>query len=851
MKIILSHRYLDFDALASMVAVQKIYPEAKLIIEGNLGSFVQDFIALAKEHIPYYRLKDIDVAKVKKIILVDTFELSRSIANPDLLKQLNQAELEIIDHHPFDSPRGNNVIIETVGACTTLLVERIMKHGLRLSKFEATLLALGIYDDTGSLLFESTTARDLKAVAYLLERGAQLGVVAEYLRKPFTAEQVDLFQQLLDNGFIEEFERIPVYISFAECREYFGGLALLAHRIGEIESPDIWFLVVKMERRVYLVGRARGIGFPVNKIVQVFGGWGHEKAASAVIKDADISSVISRLKEEILKTVQKPHLVKDIMSFPVKTVLPGTTMGEVNQLLLKYGHTGLPVLEKNTLVGIISRRDVDKAIKHGLQHAPVKGFMTKEVITAHPDQSWEEIQELMVLHDIGRLPVVDNGRLVGIVSRSDVLRLVYGSAIPTTSELVRNRSIAIKEDMLDLLRQLPAKTQALLVLIREVAAALNYKAYLVGGFVRDLLLRFPTTDLDIVVEGNSFVFARKLGLELNCTKVTQHKQFGTARILLQDGTHLDIAGSRREDYDFPGALPTVEESTLKDDLFRRDFTINAMALDLNGSHYGEVIDYYGGFRDLQQGEIRFLHNLSFIEDPTRILRAIRFAGRYRFKLAKITKEAILTALAAKAFAKVSPERFTEELLLVYNEPNYQVMGEMLKEYGVLSNWFSSDLPWYYQAPAEEARGWPVEKRWLTSLINIGSRDVSRVLSKLTLPKQLYKLTEEYLHLREDLRTKSTDLKQIDEVLLNVPPILIEVLGCHDEFAPALKQYIIALTEMKTNVTGKKLLELGFEEGPQIGNILREVRNLWLEGVLKTPEEEENYLQDLVQAMLKS
>ncbi|HHV65819.1 MAG TPA: CBS domain-containing protein [Peptococcaceae bacterium] len=851
MIIILSHLYLDFDALASMVAVQKIYPEAKIIIEGSLGSYVQDFIALAKEHIPSYRLKDIDVSKVKKIILVDTSELSRSIANPDLLKQLNKAELEIIDHHPVDSPNGDNVLIETVGACTTLLVEKIMKRGLRLSNFEATLLALGIYDDTGSLLFENTTARDMRAVAYLLEQGAQLGVIAEYLRKPFTAEQVDLFQQLLDNGYIEEFERIPVYISYAECQEYFGGLALLAHRIGEIESADIWFLVVKMEKRIYLVGRARGKSFPVNKIVQVFGGWGHEKAASAVIKDGDIPSVISRLKTEILKTVQKPHLVKDIMSFPVKTVTPETTMGEANQLLLKYGHTGLPVVENNSLVGIISRRDVEKAVKHGLEHAPVKGFMTKEVITAHPEQSWEEIQELMVLHDIGRLPVVENGCLVGIVSRSDVLRLVYGSAIPTTNELVRNRSKAIKEDILDLLSQLPAKTQALLEIIREVAASLNYHAYLVGGFVRDLLLRFPTTDLDIVVEGNYFIFARKLASKLDSAKVTQHKQFGTARILLQDGTHLDIAGSRREDYDYPGALPTVEESNLKDDLFRRDFTINAMALDLNGSHYGEVIDYYGGIRDLQQGEIRFLHNLSFIEDPTRILRAIRFAGRYNFKLAKITKEAILTALSAKVFAKVSQERFTEELLLIYNEPNYQKMGAMLQEYGVLSNWFLSDFPWYYQAPAEEVRVWPLEKRWLTSLINIENKEISRILNKLTLPKQLHKLTEEYLHLREELRAKCTDLTQIDEVLFSVSPVLIEVLSCHAEFAPALKQYIIALTRMKMKITGKRLLELGFKEGPQIGNILREVRNLWLEGILKTPEEEEDYLQDLAQTMLKS
>lgn len=844
MKIILSHRYLDFDALASMVAVQKIYPDAFLIIEGNHGSFVQEFLALAKEHLPYYRLKDIDVAKVEKIILVDTYELSRSMSNKEVGERLKSVDLEIIDHHPYNGPRGRNITIEMVGACTTIIVERLMKKGYKLSSFDATLLALGIYDDTGSLLFENTTSRDLRAVAYLLEQGAQLGVVAEYLRKPLTPEQVDLFQQLLDNGITENFEKTPVYISYAECQEYFGGLALLAHRIGEIESADIWFLVVKMANRVYVVGRARGIGFPVQKIVQVFGGAGHEKAASAVIKASDVHSIIARLKDEILQRVEKPNLVRDIMSFPVKTVFPDTTMEEVSEILLKYGHTGVPVVEDETLVGVISRRDVDKALKHGLQHAPVKGFMTKEVVSVSPDLSWEEVQEKMVLHDIGRLPVVENGGLVGIVSRSDVLRLVYGSAIPTTSELARERSLARREDILALIDQLPAEMRHLLEVVREVATGLECRSYLVGGFVRDLLLRFPTTDLDIVVEGDGLLFAERLKQKLHSPKVTLHRSFGTARIFLQDGTHLDIAGSRREDYDFPGALPTVEESNLKDDLFRRDFTINAMALCLSESRFGEVIDYYGGFRDLQQREIRFLHNLSFIEDPTRILRAFRFAGRYGFQLAKITRDAIATALEAKAFSKVSPERFTEELLLIYHEPNYQTMGNQLLKYGVFRSWFEADFPWNYMLGEKEEQPWPLEKRWLVSLNNIDESSVNKILKHVRLPKSLQKITLEYLHLRQELKPRIADVSKIDELLSGGPEVLLEVLLTQNEFAPGLKQYIIALSGVNTKVTGKRLIQLGFKEGPMIGKTLRQIRNLWLRGIIKTPQEEEQYVRGL-------
>lgn len=847
MKIILSHRYLDFDALASMVAVQKLYPDALLVIEGSYGSFVQDFLALAKEHIPYYRLKDIDVSKVKNIILVDTFELSRSIANPEILKQLKNVELEVIDHHPFSNPDSSKATIEMLGACTTILVEKIIQKGLKLSSFDATLLALGIYDDTGSLLFENTTARDLRAVAYLLEQGAQLGVIAEYLHRPLTSEQMELFQQLLDNGSTESFEKTPVYISYAEYGEYFGGLALLAHRIGEIESADIWFIVVKMENRVYIVGRARGTGFPVNKIVQAFGGSGHAKAASAVIKGSDLPTVISRLKDEILSRVEKPGLVRDIMSYPVKTVFPDTSISEVGQLLLKYGHTGVPVVEDEKLAGVISRRDVDKALKHGLDHAPVKGFMTREVVSVDSDQSWEEAQKLMILHDIGRLPVVENGRLVGIISRSDVLPLVYGSVLPTSDELARERSMARREEILNLIDQLPESIKRVLNVIREAASQMEVRAYLVGGFVRDLLLRFPTSDLDIVVEGNGIEFAEQLSRKLQPVKLTPHKAFGTARLLLSDGTHLDIAGSRREDYDFPGALPKVEESTLSDDLFRRDFTINAMALCLREDRFGEIIDYYGGFRDLQQGEIRFLHNLSFIEDPTRILRAVRFAERYGFKLAKFTRDGIITSLEAGVLTKISPERFTEELILIYNESAYQKMGQKLIEHGIYSSWFGTEYPWDYSIKDEAVTDWTLEKRWLVSIRYIDAPGIRKILEHLRMQKQLHTLTLDYLHLREEIKLKiaGEDLAELDLLLSDVPQVLREVFLLQNEFADIIKQYIIALSGMNTQITGSKLIELGFREGPQIGAMLRKIRSLWLKGEINNPDEEEAYITKLI------
>ncbi|NLI90880.1 MAG: CBS domain-containing protein [Peptococcaceae bacterium] len=846
MKIILSHRYLDFDALASMVAVQKIYPDAVLVIEGKNNSYVQDFLALAKEHLPFYRLKDIDPGKVEKIFLVDTNNLSRAVGNKNILDRFSQVDLEIIDHHPSSGPIGKNHTFQALGACTTILVEKIKSKGIKLSSFDATLMTLGIYDDTGSLLFENTTSRDVMAVAHLIDQGAQLGVVAEYLRKPLSGEQMDLFQLLLDNGSTELFEGTPVYFTYAECRDFVEGLALLTHRIGEIESADIWFIIVKMEDRVYVVARSRGNNFPVNKIVEIFGGSGHEKAASAVVKERDIQDVIRQIREEIRKRIEKPSLIRDIMSFPVKTVFPDMTMEEVGKILLKYGHTGVPVVDNDDrLVGIISRRDVDKALKHGLQHAPAKGFMTKDVVTVSPDLSWEEVQKKMVLHDIGRLPVVENGQLVGIVSRSDILRLIYGRAVPTTTMLARERSMARREEILALINKLPEEIKTALETIKDVSAEMDVPIYLVGGFVRDLLLGVANKDLDMVVEGDGIAFAENLSQRLYPAKVITHQPFGTARIMMDDGTHFDIAGSRREDYDYPGALPTVEESTLKDDLFRRDFTINAMAMCLNRERFGEVVDFYGGFRDLQQGEIRFLHNLSFIDDPTRIVRAIRFSERYGFKLAKNTRDAVNIALEAKVFAKISAERFTEELMLIYKEANYQKMGRKLMEYGVFKSWFDQDFPWNFQEE-ENTSEWPLERRWLVSLKSIEEQGVHTILNGLRINKYLHKSTLEYLRLRQELKSRISDLTKMDEVLMPAPKNLVDVLLRHGEFAAEIRHYIEVSSKVNMKITGTQLVESGMKEGPEIGKTLRRIRNLWLEGKIRSIEEEKEYIQNTLQ-----
>ncbi len=845
MDIILAHRQIDFDALASMVAAQKIYPNSVLVMDGKPNVYVQDFLALSRDQLRFRKAQDIDIKEVSRVILVDTHDLHRAGLLGAKVAGIPGVEIEIYDHHPYSGKLKQGMVIEPVGACATLLVEKLAGLGLPLSSFEATLMAIGIYDDTGSLLFDSTTVRDVHAVAYLLDQGANLGVIAKNLRRPLAEEQKELLQQLLDQGQTEFFEGLPVYISYAEIKDYVGGLALVAHRVGELEGADTWFLLVKMENRVYIVGRSRGRGLPVNGLVQLFGGAGHERAASATIKDAELPDILQQLRIAIQSCAKRPHLVKDMMSFPVKTVSPETRLGEVEQILLRYGHTGVPVTEDMNLVGIISRRDVDKAIKHGLKHAPVKGFMTTKVATVDSEAPWDEVHRLMVQHDIGRLPVVEEGNLVGIVSRSDVLRLVHGGSVPIETQLARERSAAMRQDILDLIDHLSEEVRNLLEVVRDTAGEEGCSVYIVGGFVRDLLLTVPTQDLDFVIEGNGGRFAQALMRRMPNGKLTHHLKFGTAQITFPDGSHLDIASTRWEHYSFPGALPQVEESCLRDDLFRRDFTINSMAICLNTERFGELVDYYGGKQDLQQRRIRFLHNISFIDDPTRMLRAIRFAERYHFIFAKETQDAFYTAIETGVISKLSIERFTEEIILIFKEVNYLAMGEFLVKSGLFKAWFGKELAWNFNiADLEDSADWSLNMRWLSSVSQMDSSEIKTLLERVSLNKSMRDETIAYVQLRQSLKDSLT-LSEMDRLLNKAPKEVVIVLARDERFKKRIMECIEAGQRINMSLDGKALIQMGLKQGPEIGEILDRIRMAWLEGRISTSEEEQGIARQWV------
>ncbi len=859
MEIITSHNALDFDGLASMVAANKLFPSAIKVFSGTLSKNVKQFMALYKDSLMIYTPNQVDLSQVKKLIIVDTANANRLGQLSDLARY---AEIKryIYDHHPPspDDLAGDMVMVEMVGAATTILVELLMIRNVKLSAFDATILALGIYEDTGSLVFSSTTSRDAEAVAYLLKMGANLSIVANFMERPFSSEQRVVLQELLNNARHYNISNMDVVVAISEGDAFIPGLDAVTFRLFEIENCDAVFVIARMDRKLNIVARSRTPNLKVNELLKPLGGNGHEKAASGVVKGKNAEEVLALIIDALGVGVTPGLLARDLMSTPVKTVPISISMEEAGKIMLRYGHTGMPVMDGDLMVGVISRRDVDKAKIHDLDHAPVKGFMSSQVLTVEPDTPVAEIQRLMVEKDVGRLPVVENGHLLGIVSRTDILRTLHGKDTPEDHELLYDGYSYEENNVQALMRdRLPSQLMSILELAGQLADEMGRKVYCVGGFVRDLLLRVPNYDVDLVVEEEGASLTRALAQRLGA-KERVHERFRTGVVVLADGSKIDVATARTEYYEFPAALPKVEKSSIREDLYRRDFTINTLAICLNPGKFGDLIDYFGGRKDLEQGLIRILYNFSFVEDPTRILRAIRFEQRYRFQMEEDTLRFARDAIERRLLGKLSYKRILQELILILSEkdpiPSLQRMSKvgvwqyilpevrlrdidatLFKRVPIVSAWWEERYqkmglkPWLIYlllllARLNEEQVVSIAERYrLTGYARRclrDSRNVEEIIAILNDPQKQFSDISE--------RIGSWNPESIVYLLLNIPG---------EATWDRLVTYLDAKESVKVEINGNDLKELGVKPGPLYSTILNRLYRDKLNGVVKNRHEE--------------
>lgn len=672
MQIITTHVNADFDCLGAMVAAKKLYPDALLVFPGSQEKSMRDFFQKASGYAPdFARIKDIDLGKVTHLILVDCRHSSRIgkfaeiIRNPGL-------EVHVYDHHPEAnsdiSPTGGE--IRECGSSTTIICRILREKGLRIDPTEATLMMLGIYEDTGNLTFPSTTVEDYLSAAWLLEQGANLNAVADFITQELTAEQISLLNDLLESMKTRTINGVDISLAHAAVDHYIGDIAVLAHMMRDMENLNALFIVVGMGPRIYIVARSRLPEVDVGAVLKEFGGGGHPHAASATVRELTVIQVLTRLDDLLHLKVNPKRVAKDLMSRPVKTISCGTTISDARDYLTRYNVNAMPVMDKEAMIGIISRNIVEKALYHGLGDVSICEYMHTEFLRATPETPISEIQEYMVGQNRRFVPVFDSGILTGVITRTDLLRFMYSGPPGKASEIydvgrdvipVRRRRVT---DMIN--RNLAAQVVKKLRDIGQIGDELDLPVYGVGGFVRDLLLGIENYDIDITVEGDGIMLAESFASRHNC-RIKSHRKFGTAVIIFPDGFKIDVAGTRLEYYATPGALPSVERSSLKMDLYRRDFTINTFALRLNREDFGILIDYFGAQRDLKEKLIRVLHNLSFVEDPTRVFRAIRFEHRLGFHIAKHTENLIKNAVKMNFLGKLGGKRLLSELVHILRE----------------------------------------------------------------------------------------------------------------------------------------------------------------------------------------
>ncbi|MDH3881255.1 MAG: CBS domain-containing protein, partial [Desulfobacteraceae bacterium] len=643
--IITTHINADFDALASMLAAQKLYPDSMAVFPGSQEKNLRNFFIKSMVYLfNMADIKDIDLDNVKKLVLVDTRQASR-IGKLSAILDRPDVDIHIYDHHPpmSNDIKGHYEIHCATGATVTILTEILKEKEIEISPDEATILCLGIYEDTGSFTFPSTTEKDFTAAAFLLSKGANLNVVSNLISREISPEQVGLLNDMIQASTRYNIDNIEIVITSVSTDNYVSDFAFLVHKMVKMENLDAIFAIARMGDKMYIVARSRIPEVDVGAIVTHLGGGGHTFAAAATIKGKTLVQIENELLEILYSKIKSRSRAKDLMSSPAITADENVSCKNAGNLLTRYNINALLVTQKNNgkenLQGFITRQIIEKAMYHGLDHIPIKEYMTTEMASVESDSELAEIQEKIIENKQRILPVVEKDIILGVITRTDLLNILVRQSRHTGSnspDLLKEHLHARTRNILKFMKErLTPRIIDILKSIGEKAEEIGYGAYVVGGFVRDLFLYRNNEDIDIVIEGDGIEFAKKYA-KIVGARIHSHAKFGTAVIIFPDGFKIDVASARMEYYKFPAALPTIEMSSIKLDLYRRDFTINTLSIQLNPDRFGLLIDFFSAQKDLKEKIIRVLHNLSFVEDPTRVFRAIRFEQRFGFSIGKLT-----------------------------------------------------------------------------------------------------------------------------------------------------------------------------------------------------------------------
>lgn len=877
MELILTHGNTEFDGFAAQLAATKIFPGAIPVLSQSMNRNVRDFLSLYRSELPYVRAENLPDEPITRIILVDTQKVPQFKV---VTRNAGGARVEIVDHHPLSIELGSNSTFtgELVGAATTLLVERLMLKGYAPSRVEATLFLIGIYEDSGSLTYANTKPLDATCVAWLLENGASLQVANEFLNRPLLPDQWGVYAELTERAEMIDVGGHKVLVTTARPGAHVEELSVLAHKLKDLYDPDALFMLVQLDHHVEMIARSTTDAIDVGEVMQQFGGGGHGRAAAAVARQGDLPQLRQKLIEVLPQFLRPAITAADIMTRVVHTLSPASTIGEALEQLSRSQHSELPLVDENgTLLGMVDRDDLNRFARRRSPDNPASVAMKHQFQSVPPHASLHHVQQLMLDYGLTHLPVVQSGRLAGIIAKADLLKVWPGIAGRDRPEadLIRRIEMVLPKHLMNVIWR-----------ASDIADEIGVSLYLVGGFVRDLLLGIPNYDLDIVVEGEAIQVAKRLGHELG-VKVRSHKQFGTAKLMLDvrldafpgappadmlggmgaqvsdnvqpNGVPLriDFVTARREFYQQSSSLPVVEASSIMHDLYRRDFTINTMAICLERARRGKLIDFFGGRHDLDRRLVRVLHDRSFIEDPTRILRAVRLEQRLGFEIESQTLRLMTEAIDEDLLSKVSGERLRTELNLIFRESVAASSLDRLATLGVLPmicpgiKW-DSDLRAKAEAIGDRLDGRDRPVAYLAFLAyTMGETSARCLIERLKLPPDESQVVNDAIEVKSvvsDLRHPGMAASEIHALLKGHSLVALRVAAVIEE-PGAVRDHLVAFLDrlrfIAPELDGTFIRKLGVKPGPVYRQLLDSLTRAKLDGLVKSREEEESFLRGLL------
>jgi tRNA nucleotidyltransferase (CCA-adding enzyme) len=865
MQVITTHLNADFDCLASMMAAKKLYPQAHLIFPGSAERLVEDFLKEQNLTQHFTRIKEISLDKVRLLVVVDTHTPERiGVFGP--LMNKSGIEVHVYDHHPEPLPelKMGRGIIKKRGSTTTILHEILLEKKIPLTPEECTLMVLGIYQDTHSLITVSTTPEDLIAAGDLIKRGADLNRVSSYMRQRLNPDQLDIFNEMVSSLENQLINGVKVTLTTASSDHFVRDLAYVVQNVMDLENLSAVFALIRLDKRIYMIARSKILEVNVAELAQIFGGGGHESAASAAINDLTLVQVKEKLLTNLERSVQPLSRIRDIMHAPAIAVDEEDTIRCVEKKLTHYNLNTLPVLSGELVAGLITRQIVEKAIHHAMEEDRAKDLMISNFSVTTPESYFKSVIPLVIEEKQKLIPVVDpKNRLIGVVSRGDLLRVMHNDMTqqqdPSTNQFL-GRAV-VQKSLKSLARErLDKEVSKLLERIAQLGEREGESVYAVGGFVRDMLLNIPNQDVDIVVEGEGISFAACLAEEFGA-RVKSHEEFGTSVVIFPDGYRIDVATARMEYYKHPGALPTVEKSSVKSDLFRRDFTINSMAVKLTGANAFCLMNFFNGERDLRNKEIHVLHSLSFIEDPCRLFRAIRFEQRFGFQIGKHTEAFMRNTIKKRLIDSLSGLRLFNEIKLLLKEKSPTNCIHRMQEFGLfqfvsqemlknpkdletlqrLESVFSwagmVDLP-------REPEVWQVY--FLGLFYSLDEKAYLKAVDRLHLPTRMKNfLGQGRVQCRECLKLLSSKAewgpKEIYYTFANLSVetvIYLIALSSSDRLNQYANIYFTQYQgKVEPSLTGDDLVEMGLEPGPVFQSVFSALREARVMGEVNTREEE--------------